>query len=120
MLTRIVRGERQTARDLLVLRARREAMIEGVGRRLEAFDAFIGPTVPIVAPPLETLDDNDEYTRVNLLMLRNPSVVNFLDGCGASVSMHDVGEPPTGLMIAGLADNDANVLRIASWIEERL
>ena len=54
-------------------------------------------------------------------MLRNPTVVNLLDGCAVSVPMHEAGEPPTrpdGR--AGSAGDDDAVLRIAAWIEERL
>src|SRR5262249_40528721 len=109
----------QTARDLLVLRERRQALMAGVRRRLGGFDAFACPTVPLVAPLCEALDDDDEYSRINLLMLRNPTVVNLLDGCAASVPMHQRGEPPAGLMVAGLAGRDSHVLRIAAWIEER-
>jgi aspartyl-tRNA(Asn)/glutamyl-tRNA(Gln) amidotransferase subunit A len=47
-------------------------------------------------------------------------VINLIDGCAASVPMHQEGEPPTGLMVSGLADQDTAVLRIAAWIEERL
>jgi aspartyl-tRNA(Asn)/glutamyl-tRNA(Gln) amidotransferase subunit A len=52
-------------------------------------------------------------------MLRNPTVVNVLDGCAASVPIHDGGEAPVGLMVAGFAGQDAEVLRIAAWIEEQ-
>jgi Asp-tRNA(Asn)/Glu-tRNA(Gln) amidotransferase A subunit family amidase len=34
--------------------------------------------------------------------------------------MHQPGEPPAGLMVSGLAGEDAAVLRIAAWIEERV
>ncbi|MBV9423370.1 MAG: amidase [Solirubrobacterales bacterium] len=119
VLVRIRRGERQTARDLLVLREWREAMIESVRRRLEGFDAMVCPTVPLVAPPLAALDDDEEYARTNLLMLRNPTVVNLLDGCAVSVPVHQHGEPPVGLMVAGFAREDGAILQIADWIEER-
>jgi aspartyl-tRNA(Asn)/glutamyl-tRNA(Gln) amidotransferase subunit A len=119
VLVRIRRGESQTARDLIVLHERRTALIAAVCRRLEGFEAFICPTVPLVAPPLDALADDDAYTRVNLLMLRNPTVVNLLDGCAASVPVHASDEPPTGLTVAGFARQDAQVLRIAAWIEER-
>ena len=118
VLARIRRGEAQTARDLIVLRERRNTLIEGVQRRLEGFDAFVSPTVPMAAPLLDSLADEDEYTRVNLLMLRNPIVVNMLDGCAVSLPMHEQGEPPMGLMVCGLAGADRQVLRIAAWIEE--
>ena len=117
VLERIRRGERQTARDLIVLHERRRALIDGVRGRLEGFDAFVCPTVPLVAPPLDRLDDDGEYARVNLLMLRNPTVVNLLDGCAASLPMHEPDEPPTGLMVAGFAGEDERILRIAAWIE---
>jgi aspartyl-tRNA(Asn)/glutamyl-tRNA(Gln) amidotransferase subunit A len=120
VLARIERGQKQTARDLLILRERRQAIIDGVRRRLEGFDAFSCPTVPIEAPPLDALRDDDEYARANLLMLRNPTVVNVLDGCAASVPMHESGEPPTGLMVAGFAGQDSDLLRVAAWIEEHL
>jgi aspartyl-tRNA(Asn)/glutamyl-tRNA(Gln) amidotransferase subunit A len=119
VLPRIRRGERQSERDLIVLRERRAGLVEGVSRRLEGFDGFICPTVPRVAPPLHTLEDGDAYTATNMLMLRNPTVVNMLDGCAISLPMHEQGEPPTGLMVAGLAGEDAAILRTAAWIERR-
>jgi aspartyl-tRNA(Asn)/glutamyl-tRNA(Gln) amidotransferase subunit A len=120
VLVRIRRGEGLTSRDLLALRELRGALIEAVHRRLDGFDAMICPTAPIIPPPLDALVQDDEYTRINLLALRNPTVINLLDGCAATVPMHEEGEPPTGLMVAGLADNDAAILRIAAWIEERV
>jgi aspartyl-tRNA(Asn)/glutamyl-tRNA(Gln) amidotransferase subunit A len=120
VLGRIRRGERQSARDLVVLHEWRAGLIKSVARRLRDFDAFICPTVPLVAPPIDALADDREYARVNMLMLRNPTVVNLLDGCAVSVPMHEPGEPPTGLMVARLAGDDDAVLRIAAWIEEEL
>jgi aspartyl-tRNA(Asn)/glutamyl-tRNA(Gln) amidotransferase subunit A len=120
VLTRIRRGARLTAQDLLALRRRRTALIDAVRQRVEGFDAIICPTVPIAAPPLADLDEEDQYTRINLLMLRNPTVINLIDGCAASVPMHRPGGAPAGLMVAGLAGEDMTILRIASWIEERL
>ena len=57
---------------------------------------------------------------MNLLMLRNPTVVNLLDGCGISIPMHQEGQPPSGLMLAALAGMDDDLLRIGAWIEARL
>lgn len=102
-----------------MLRQWRKELVAAVRQRLESFDAFICPTVPLVAPPLDALGEDDEYTRINMLMLRNPTVVNLLDGCAASVPMHEPGEPPSGLMVAGFTGQDSEVLRIAAWIEER-
>lgn len=117
-LARIRRGERQTAGDLIDLMRWRASFTDRVRQQLDGFNAVISPTVPLAAPPLSALDDDDEYTRTNLLMLRNPTVVNLLDGCAVSVPMHASGEPPSRLMVAGFACHDEQVLRIASGIEE--
>lgn len=116
---RILRGQQQTARDLLRLRERRARLIDAVAAHLDGFDGFLCPTVPIVPPPLADLEDHDEYVRTNLLLLRNPTIVNLLDGCAASIPMHEPDEPPTGMTVAGLANQDSQILRIAKWIEQR-
>ena len=119
VLTRILRGKRQSAADLISLREQRAALIADVRNQLWGFDAFVCPTVPLVAPAIETLESDDEYTRVNLLMLRNPMVVNLLDGCAISVPMNRPQEAPCGVMVAGFASQDSAILRIANWIEEQ-
>jgi aspartyl-tRNA(Asn)/glutamyl-tRNA(Gln) amidotransferase subunit A len=120
VLVRIRRGAELTASDLIDLHACRRELIEVAHERLQGFDGFVCPTVPVVAPPLDALDHDDEYTRVNLLMLRNPTVVNVLDGCALSIPMHEGGEPPTGLMVASVAGDDDRLLRVGAWIEEAL
>jgi amidase/aspartyl-tRNA(Asn)/glutamyl-tRNA(Gln) amidotransferase subunit A len=82
------------------------------------FDALLSPTVPIVAPPIAPLLASDEaFFATNLLLLRNPSVVNMLDGCALSLPCHVAGEMPVGLMVwAGALQDDA-VLGAALSIE---
>jgi aspartyl-tRNA(Asn)/glutamyl-tRNA(Gln) amidotransferase subunit A len=121
VLGRIRRGERLSARDVIALHERRAALIERAKRSLDGFDALICPTVPTVPPPIEQVAaDDDTYTRTNMLMLRNSTVINVLDGCAMSVPMHDEGEPPTALMVAGMTGQDEAILRTAAWIEARL
>lgn len=120
VLVRIRKGEAQPASDLVALQRWTESFRSQAAARLAGFDGFVSPTVPVVAPPLEVFEDEGEYGRLNLLMLRNPTVVNLLDGCSVSVPMHAAEEPPTGLMVAGLAGTDAELLQIARWMEARL
>ena len=40
----------------------------------------------------------DDYTRINMLILRNPAVFNILDCCSISIPMHRPGDAPTGLI----------------------
>ena len=63
---------------------------------------------------------DEEFFRVNALLLRNPSVVNMLDGCAISIPCHVPGELPIGLMIWQSAMRDDTVLNIALQAEAAL
>jgi len=79
------------------------------------------PTVPIVAPPIADLEASDEaFFKANSLLLRNPSIINLLDGCAVSVPCHAEGTLPAGLMISGAAMADRTVLAIARAVEKTL
>jgi len=118
---RIRRGETMSAADYLDLVAARRAWIARMADALQAFDALLSPTVPIVAPPLSPLVDDDEaFFAVNNLLLRNPSSVNFLDGCALSVPCQHDGELPVGLMIWHGAEHDDTVLACGLAIEAAL
>jgi aspartyl-tRNA(Asn)/glutamyl-tRNA(Gln) amidotransferase subunit A len=120
VLSRIRRGESQPASDLLALQKWRTGFRARLAVRLAGYDGFLGPTVPVVAPPLDAFEDDGEYAQLNLLMLRNPTVVNLLEGCAISVPMHSPDTPPSGLMLAGPGGTDEDILQIASWMEARL
>ena len=78
---RIRRGAQQSAADYIDLLAVRRRLIAQAERRLAVFDAWLMPTVPVVPPLLQPLQDSDEtFFATNGLVLRNPSVINFLDG----------------------------------------
>ena len=78
------------------------------------------PTVPIVAPRIAELDDEREYNRINLLILRNTALGNFLDRCAISLPCHRGGEAPVGLMLMGETMGDARLFGIAAAIEGAL
>ena len=59
------------------------------------------PTVPIVPPRIAELDDERDYNRINLHILRNTALGNFFDRCSISLPCHRAGEPPVGLMLVG-------------------
>jgi len=114
---RIERGQSMTAADYLDLIAARRSYIAGVTKRIEPFDAIIFPTVPIVAPKLSDLMEDDAFTSINLLVLRNSTTINMLDGCAISVPMSDEGAPPTGLTIARAGGGDQAIFRLAAAAE---
>jgi Asp-tRNA(Asn)/Glu-tRNA(Gln) amidotransferase A subunit family amidase len=78
----------------------------------------LGPTVPIVAPALEPLVASDtDFFAANALLLRNPSVVNLLDGCALSLPCQRPDELPVGLTVWAGALADDTVLDVALAIE---
>ncbi len=118
---RILRGARMSAADYIDLLAARHDWIARVGARLESFDAVLSPTVPIVAPSIASvLHNDDEFFRVNALLLRNTSVVNMLDGCAISIPCHTPGQLPVGLMLWHAALHDDAVLDVALQVEAAL
>lgn len=120
VLVRIKRGLESSAVDHVELIAARARFIAEVAALVRDYDALAMPTTPIAPPPIAALDKDDDYSRINMLVLRNPSVINVLDGCAISVPMHEAGEPPVGLMLAGLGGSDHALLRHAAAVEAAL
>jgi len=61
-----------------------------------------------------------DYARLNALVLRNPSLANFLDRCAVSLPVHRPAEAPVGLMLIGRRGGDERLLAIARAIETAL
>jgi len=118
VLSRILRGRDFSARAYIELSARRADWQRRVAARLDEFDGWLMPTVPTVAPRIADLVADDAlYFEANALMLRNPSIVNFMDGCAISLPCHERGAAPVGLSLVGPALDDATVLGWAASIE---
>lgn len=129
---RIERGAGMSAADYIDLVQARRAWIADIERAIAGYDALLSPTVPIHAPLLESVAPADgvnpeqdarrdaEFSRVNALLLRNPSVVNMLDGCALSLPCHVRGELPVGLMVWHSAMRDDAVLNVSLRLEESL
>lgn len=118
---RILRGARMSAADYIDLLAARQDWIARMEAQLGGFDAVLSPTVPIVAPSIASvLHDDDEFFRINALLLRNPSVVNMLDGCAISLPCHAPDQLPVGLMLWHGALHDDALLDVALQVEAAL
>jgi aspartyl-tRNA(Asn)/glutamyl-tRNA(Gln) amidotransferase subunit A len=77
--------------------------------------------VPILAPPLnEVLHNDSAFFSANALLLRNPSTINFLDGCAFTLPCQAAGELPVGLMLAAPAGQDAALAAIALAVQKLL
>ena len=121
VVSRIARGEAMSAADYIELLGARARWINDVEATIAGYDALLMPTVPVVAPVIADLVASDEaYFRANGLILRNPTMINFLDGCALSLPCQASGSAPVGLMVAGPALSDQRILAIGLAIEERL
>jgi aspartyl-tRNA(Asn)/glutamyl-tRNA(Gln) amidotransferase subunit A len=120
ILARILRGERMGAADYIDLVDARARIIAAAARRTAGFDAVVCPTCPIIPPPIAAVEPEAEYNRINLLLLRNTAVGNFLDRCSVSLPIHRPGEAPVGLMLTGEAMADKALLAVAAGVEAAL
>jgi len=121
VVQRIRQGADQASDALDLLHAARADWALRVSMALAGVDALLMPTVPIVAPHIEPLLASDAvFFETNRLLLRNPSLINLLDGCAISLPCHRSGELPVGLTVAGLAMEDAKLMAIAQMIEDLL
>lgn len=130
---RIRRGASQSAADYLDLQRARAAWIGRVDAAIAGFDALLSPTVPDLPPLLDPLlpaapgapateaEARDAaFFAVNARLLRNPTVVNVLDGCAISLPAQAPGELPLGLMLWAGRGRDAGLLDAARAVETAL
>ncbi len=119
--SRIRNGDKMGAADYIDLVAGRHRWIAQVEARIAGFDALALPTVPVVAPPIAELEASDAaFFAANGLILRNPTLINFLDGCALSLPCHQLGEAPVGLMLAGAGGRDVDILALGDAVERTL
>ncbi len=82
---------------------------------VEAYDAVLIPTSPIVPPEISRLLDNgDFYNSQNLLALRNTRIGNLMGGCSITLPT-DI--PSCGLLIMGRPNEEERLLRLAQACE---
>jgi len=117
VLMRIMRGKDMDAAEYIELNRGRADLIRRVAAITSHYDALVMPTVPIIAPPLAELEAEERYRKVNLQVLRNPTVANMLDRCAISLPCHRHGEAPVGLMLIGEHGGDCRLFAIAAGIE---
>ncbi|OAI51042.1 amidase [Betaproteobacteria bacterium SCGC AG-212-J23] len=118
---RVMMGWEMSAEDYLTLGELRAAFIREVEALAAPYDAIIMPTTPCIAPTIaETQSSDEDYFRWNARIMRNTGLINFLDGCAATLPCHAKGAPPVGLMVCGTAMTDRRTLAVAAAIEQAL
>jgi len=118
---RILLGKDFSASDYIALGDLRAAFMREIEALAAPYDAIVMPTVACAAPTIaQTEASMDDYVRWNMHILRNPGLINFLDGCAASVPCHEPGAAPVGLMVCGTAGTDRHTLAVAAALERAL
>ena len=118
--SRILSGADMSAADYIALCQARTRIVAAFTNEMAGYDAFMLPTVPIVPPRFSDFAEDEAYRRLNFLLLRNPSMVNFLDGCAISLPCHEPGAAPAGLMLAAPGMWDGRLLAVAIAVERVL
>ncbi len=118
---RITLARNITSADFVEFGFLRAAYQREVGALAAPYDAILMPTCPCIAPTIAEADQSDEaYMRWNGRILRNTGLINFLDGCAATLPCHAPGEAPVGLSVCGVALADRHVLAVARAVEGAL
>ena len=118
---RLLLGKDISGPDYVALGELRAASMREIAAAAAPYDAIVMPTVPCVAPTIaQTEASMDDYVRWNMRILRNTGLVNFLDGCAASLPCHEPGSAPVGLTVCGTANTDRHTLAVAAALERAL
>jgi aspartyl-tRNA(Asn)/glutamyl-tRNA(Gln) amidotransferase subunit A len=118
---RVLFGKDIIGADYVAILELRAAFIREVEALAAGFDAIVMPAVPCIAPTIaETEASDEEYFRWNFRILRNNGLINFLDGCAATIPCHATGSAPVGFMVCGTAGSDRRILAVSAAIEKAL
>jgi aspartyl-tRNA(Asn)/glutamyl-tRNA(Gln) amidotransferase subunit A len=118
--TRITKGKEITSAVYIQTLVERKLLIQAWQKEFLNDDVWVMPTVPVIAPLLDDLRLDEKYFECNSLMLRNPGLINFLDGCALSIPNHFGEGPPSGLMLVSPGNTDESLLRCGVAVEKML
>ena len=118
---RVLFGKDILAADYVAILELRAAYMREVEALAAPYDAIVMPTCPCVAPTIaEATASDEDYFRWNFRIMRNTGLINFLDGCAATLPCHARGGAPVGFMVCGTAMSDRRILAVAAAIERAL
>src|SRR6478609_7041585 len=118
--TRIMRGEGMSAADYVDLISARRSLIARTEKRIAPYDALVLPTTANTPPRIADLAEDKAFTTQNMRALRNPSLINMIDGCAISLPAQREGEVPVGLMLAATGGSDRRLFELAAGMERAI
>lgn len=117
VLGRIRRGQTLDAATYVGIQQARAALMPALDARMAGLDALLLPTLPLLAPRIDEVQDEDVFLRTNALLLRNPSVFNFFDLPALSLPLPDQDGLAVGLMLVGKRGADRELLALGAAVE---
>ncbi|MDE2601361.1 MAG: amidase [Bradyrhizobium sp.] len=114
---RILRGEGMSAADYVDLINARRSLIARTEKRIAPYDALVLPTTANTPPRIADLAEDKAFATQNMRALRNPSLINMIDGCSISIPAQREGEVPVGLMLAAAGGSDRRIFELAAGME---
>ena len=114
---RIERAGTISAADYVEMVQSRASLIQAMDARIVDLDALVLPTTPIVAPKLADVATPETFSRNNMMLLRNTSLVNFFDLCAISVPLPRSSGLAVGLMLVARNGADRRLFAIAAAVE---
>lgn len=118
VLSRLQRAEGVDAITYRKTLNAREALIDDYHKEV-GNKVLLLPTTPILAPDIAAFEDDEEYYRLNLLTLRNPTLANVMNGCSISLPFKS-GEESIGVMLTAPGGYDQSLLKVAKVCAEAL
>jgi aspartyl-tRNA(Asn)/glutamyl-tRNA(Gln) amidotransferase subunit A len=115
---RIAKGEQISPDVLKSRKVLRSKFSDRISYHILEKGALLVPTVPILPPKKAACGDSACYTRLNGLILRNPSIANLIDGCSLTMPISRQTAPPVGAMLIGADMQDRVILSYGVALEE--
>jgi aspartyl-tRNA(Asn)/glutamyl-tRNA(Gln) amidotransferase subunit A len=119
VVRRILNGKKMSAFDILEIQNKRQSYRQRISDFLDG--ALLAmPTVPIVAPVIGNLEQDDKtFMRVNALTLRNAVLCNVLNFCALAMpNGNDQEGMPTSFMVCAPDGADSRLLASGLTLEK--
>jgi aspartyl-tRNA(Asn)/glutamyl-tRNA(Gln) amidotransferase subunit A len=114
---RIERGSTITPAVYAEMIAERGRLVRAMDERIAGLDALVMPTTAICAPKMPEVATAETFSHKNMLLLRNPALVNFFDLCAISLPIPSA-TLPVGMMLVACNGHDRKLFGIAAAVEQ--
>jgi aspartyl-tRNA(Asn)/glutamyl-tRNA(Gln) amidotransferase subunit A len=119
-LARLRKGASVSAADYIDALRQRQAITEAVRTKIQAYDAIVMPTCPVVAPLIAEVETPQAFEAMSGLILRNCNLANFLDLPALTIPIQPADSAPVGMMLIGHNQRDYALLQIGVAVENAL